>query len=275
MRLVNALMNGVFDRLLWPCQGTSPWPGLVVSSLLSAAIFVLLFRLTSNQPTLQRARNRFVARTLELLLYQHDLRVTITACGRILAANAAYLFQFLLPVGVGLIPLLLLFSQLESWFEYRPFRIGEPVVLTVQFDAARSVIDTPVELRHSAHIRTDSPSVRMPSRNEMAWRLVAVAPGDGWAEVTIGGVTERISVVTGNQLARLAPRREPRGVISELLSPSALPLPAAGPIRQMEISYPRRKVEWGFDELPWTVVVFALMMPFSLVFATVLGIRIV
>ncbi len=275
IRLVNPLLNGLFDLLMWPCIGTSPWPGLIVASFFSAAMFVALFRVSSHQHALRRARNRLVARTLELLFFQHDLRVTLTACGRIFATNVAYLIQFLLPMAIGSLPLILLFAQFESWFERRPLKMGEQVVLTIQLDAGHSVMSSPVELRHSAHVRTDTPAMRIPSRNELAWRLVAVVPGQGWVEVTLDGVCERIALSTGDQVTRIGPRRDGGGVINELFAPSEPPLAASGPFRRLEISYPRREIDLGGRSFSWPVIVIVLMMVFSLVLARLLGVRVV
>src|SRR5690349_15843643 len=104
MWLVNRPLNFLFDLIMRPFAGESPWPGLIAASLLTAAVLVGLFCVTSNQRAILRARNKFLARTLELLLFQHDLRVSLSSCGRILKANFVYLFQFLLPMAVGLIP---------------------------------------------------------------------------------------------------------------------------------------------------------------------------
>lgn len=275
MALVNRLMNGLFDLLMQPWQTTAPWPGLIVASLFSAAIFVTLFHFTADQNRLRRARNRLVARTLELLLFQHDLRVSFSACGRILAANGLYLGQFLWPMSIGLTPLVLIFVQMECWFDRRPLHVGEPAVLTVALDPAYSVVDTPVEVRVSEQVRIDSPAVRVSARNELAWRVIAVAPGQGWIDVTLAGVTERKALVTGEQLARVSPRRVAPRWTSELFAPSEPPLTASSPVRWMEISYPSREISLGLRDFPWIVVVGVLMMVFSLILARGLGIRIV
>lgn len=274
MSLINLVLTAVFDLAMRPFQLTSPWPGLIVASLLTAAVLVGLFCLTSNQRAILRSRNVFLARTLELLLFQHDLRVSLSACGRILAANFMYLFQFLLPMIAGLIPLVLIFVQMEAWFDRRPLQVGEQAVLTVQLNPDHPVVGTPVEIQLSDTARLDSPAIRTPTKNEVAWRLVAAGPGPGWTEVTVAGVTERKTLVVGADVVRVSPRRESGGWINLIFAPSEAPLAKSGPVRRMEISYPPRELAIGGTEVPWIVAAVVLMMVFSLIFGQLFGVRI-
>ncbi len=274
MTLLNSLLNALFDLAMSPFRGVSPWRGLIAASLLTAVVLVGLFKLTSRPQAILRARNRFLARTLELLLFQHDLRVSLTACGRILAANFAYLFQFLLPMLIGLVPLVLIFVQMEAWFARRPLRPDEAAVLTVRLAPEHAVVGTPVELRLPQTARLDSPPVRSPKKNEIAWRVIATEPGDGWVEVQVDKATERKSLMVGSELARVSRHREPGGV-QQLLSPSEPPLTASSPIRRMEIAYPPRELAIGLTEVDWIIAAVVLMMAFSLVIGYVFGVRLV
>ena len=269
----NQLLNELFDLVMWPCKVISPWPGLILASLVTA-VLVVLFRISSNQAAIRRTRNKFLARSLELLMFQHDLSVSLTACGRIFTANFAYLFQFLLPMAVGLIPLLLIFAQLECWFERRPLIVGEQAVLTVELDPAHAVVNTPVQLLLSNTLRVDSTAVRIPSTNELAWRIVAIAPGSGWADVKVADVTERKSVVTGEDLVRVSTRRESRGLIAEMLSPSEVPLDTVSPVRRMLISYPAREISLGQTEISWFVAAIGLMLVSSLLLGRLFGVSV-
>lgn len=274
MGRLNLVINGLFDLLMRPFMLQSAWPGLIATSLIAAIVLVVLFHFSSNPTAIRRTRNRLVARTLELLMFQHDMRASITACGRILVANAAYLFQFLRPMAAGLIPLLLIFVQMESWFDRRPLRIGEQAVLSVEIDPAESVLDQTIDLQLPDMLIIDSPSVRIPSKNELAWRIAATGPGDGWIDVISGGIKERKTLSTGDQLVRLSKTRETNGMLQQLFSPSEPPLDNGGPIRRMQVSYPRRELLIGQTEIPWFVAAFGLIMIMSLILGRLFGIRI-
>jgi len=272
--LLNQLISGLFNLLMRPFMVLSAWPGLIAASMLVSIVLLALFRVSSNATDIRRTRNRLIARTLELLMFQHDLRVSLTACKRILLANSAYLLQFLLPMALGIIPLLLIFVQMESWFDLRPLRTGENIVLTVKIDPSQSVLTQSAQLNLSAALRANSPPVRIPSRNEVAWRLTAVGHGDHWAEVTFGSTMVRKSVSSGDRLVRLSSSRESKGVVRQLLSPSELPLDSAGPFRRIHVSYPARELLIGQTEISWQVAAFGLMMIFSLGLGRLFGVRV-
>ncbi len=272
---LNQLLNRLFDLLMRPFMLSSAWPGLIVASLVASIILVTLFHFSSNPNAIRRTRNRLLARTLELLMFQHDLRASFSACGRILLANAAYLFQFLRPMAIGLIPLLLIFVQMESWFDRRPMRIGEQVVLSVEIDPSASVLDRTVNLQLPEMLKIDSPPVRIPSKNELAWRIVATGTGDGWIDVICGGTSARKSVACANRLVRLSQTRESHGMLQQLFSPSEPPLDDNGPVRRMLVSYPRRELLIGQTEIPWLVAAFVMIMIMSLILGRMFGIRVV
>ena len=274
MESVNRLLNAVADWVMWPWSGASAWPGLVVTSLLTAVLLVALFRVSSNQDEIRRSRNRFLARCLELLLFQHDLRVSLTGCGRILSANGKYLGQFLAPIAIATVPLLLIFVQLESWFDRRPLKVGESTVVVVELDSLHPVVSTSAAITASTMARLDSPAVRIPTRNEIAWRVVADKLDIGWVEVTVDGFTERKSLVAGADLIRTSVRRERRSFISQFLNPAEPPLPADGPIRRIEVSYPQRELFIGDWKIAWPIAAVLLMMGFGLILGRLAGVRI-
>jgi hypothetical protein len=177
-------------------------------------------------------------------------------------------------MAVGLIPLLLMFVQMESWFDRRPLRIGEQAVLSVEIDPSKSVLEQTIDLQLTEMLKIDSPSVRVPSKNELAWRIAATGPGDGWIDVISGEIKERKSVSTGDQLVRLSQTRESNGILQQLFSPSEPPLDGRSPIRRMQVSYPRRELLIGQTEIPWLVAAFGLIMIMSLILGRLFGIRI-
>jgi hypothetical protein len=273
IEILNRLMTVLFDGLMRPWMGQSPWPAMIVGSLVTAVVLVLLFRVSSNAEAIRQSRNRLLARTLELLMFQHDLRISLSACGRILWANAVYLYQFLRPMAVGILPLLLIFAQLESWFQWRPLHVGERTVLTVDLDASHPVLQTPVELSLSDGFQLDSSVVRIPSTNQMAWRIRALQPELGWGDVKIGEVTERKTIVSGEDLTRLSAQRSLEGQWTGLLSPSETSLAVASPIKKMQITYPTRELSVGETEVSWIVASIGLMMVLSLLLGRIFGIR--
>jgi hypothetical protein len=246
----------------------------MVICLASAGILVALFHFSSDQRALRRARNRFIARILELLLFQHDFRINLSACGRILWANLGYLKAMLLPVLAATVPLILIYIQLACWFEWRPLRIGETAVLEIELDPAAPVARTVVEVTIPAIARLDSPAVRTLATNEQAWRVRAIACGVAPIEVRVGGQTEQKQMSVGNQLARISPLRVQSTFWNQILHPSEPPLTRANPINRIEITYPERKLFCMGSEIHWTIAALLLMMSFGLILGRLFGVQV-
>ena len=273
MQFLNRLLNGLADGVLRPWAGSSPWPALGVASLLTAAVLVGLFSLTSNQPAIRRARNRYIARTLELLVFRHDLRISLSACWRILLANVAYLGQFLRPFLISAVPLLLIYVQMAEWFEHRPLRVGETATVEVALQPEYPVLKTPVTLTAGELAVLDSPGVRSAAGNSVTWRVRATSAGAGSITVQAGEQTATKRLMVADGLARVSTHRVPAGVSAELLSPGEAPLPTAGPIAQIHVSYPARELWLGSSRIHWTIAAVVLMMGLGLVLGRLFGVR--
>ncbi|MCC7420342.1 MAG: hypothetical protein IT428_08685 [Planctomycetaceae bacterium] len=273
MRFFNQLMNFAGDLVMRPWPGASPWVGLTFASLLTAALMVFVFRLTSNQAAVRRTRNRLLARTLELLLFRHSLPVSLSACGRILAEDARYLATLLRPMLVGIVPIVLIFVQMSAWLEARPFAVGESIVLDVELDPGTPILSTSVTLILPGQVRIDSDPVRIPSQNSISWRLKAVDPGASDLRVHVADADASKSVAVGDSFVRVSPQRARRGFWSSLLSPSEASLPADGPITRIALNYPSRTLSIGLHDIHWTIAAIVLMMAFGLALGRIFGVR--
>ncbi len=271
---LNRLLNAGGDLILHPWLSHSPWPSLIAGSVGAAAAMVLLFSLTSNQALLRRRRNQLFARTLELLLFRHDARVSLTACGRILKANAAYLGTFLKPTAVALIPMCLILIQLAAWFEFRPLRTGESAILTVKLDQDVSVLDSPAELRLADSLVADGAPVRIPRTNEICWRILVKSEAEAWAEIRYGSAVERKDIAAGPQLTKISSQRVSPGIWQELLHPVELPLSADGPMERIEVTFPERILRAGDFEVHWLAASFIIIMVAGLLIGKIAGVSI-
>lgn len=274
MWLLNRISNAAADLILGPWVTGSDWLTLGLASLLTAGVLVGLFHLSSDQAGLRRDRNRFMARVLELLLFQHDLRVSFSACGRILVANLRYLGQLLRPMLVALIPIMLIFSQLACWFEWRPIQVGEVVVLEVELDKSHPVLQTAVTLAPPTLARIDSPPVRNSVTNEIAWRLRATLPGQSVVRITAAGIDETKQLNVGPHLSRVSPLRGRPGLWQEYLYPTEPPLASTSPVSRIELTYPHRQLYLGHYEIHWTIAAILLMMLFGLLVGKLCGVRV-
>lgn len=272
MSLLNRFSNAIGDLVIGPWGSVTA--ALIVSASVLAAVIVGLFRLAGRPQRIRQARNRFVARTLELLLFGHDGRSLLTATGRILLANAVYLWQFAVPLLVSTIPISLLLIQGAAWFAHRPYRVGEPIIVEVQLASARSVLDTPVSLSTAEGITLTAGPVRIPGRAELCYRLVGTKPGDGWVDLNVENHTIRKQIVVGDGIERLTGERGNTRWQS-VLHPGEEPLAADSPVVRIGTPYPDRTWSWGFSEYDACLVGLLLAMVFSLIIARVCRVSLV
>ena len=233
-----------------------------------------LFHLSSNQAALRRSRNRFIARLLELLLFQHDIRVNLSACGRIFWANLGYLGAMLRPMLVATVPLVLIFIQLAFWFEWRPLRSGETAVLEVELSKSHPVSQTGIKVTMPTIAKLDSPVVRALATNEWACRLKATLPGASQIAVAAGDTVEAKQLCFGENLTRVSPLRTPSSTWNQLLYPSEPSLASTSPITRIEITYPERELLFLGSEVHWTIAAVTLMMIFGLLVGRVFGVQV-
>lgn len=259
---------------MWPLSFESPWPAVVILSLMAASGLLLLFQMSANPVALRRGRDRLVARVLELLLFRHDLGVSLSACGRIAIANLRYLSAFMIPMLVSLVPFWCLFSQMAAWFENRPLRRHEKVILEIELVPQYSVTKTPVVISTSSTLRLLNAGVRVPARNELCLALRAEQAGPGWVEIQIEHQETRCPILISDQLARVSTLAQPAGFWSEFFSPTETPLAPDSHLNRIQIRYPVRQILIGDLEVHWTMVVFVLIMGFSFGLSWWFGVRI-
>ena len=260
IRAVDEVMNSIFSAVLNPLSGFDAWWGMLVISLASSLLLLLVFKFVSNRRAIRKTRNRAIARVLELLLFKDDVVVNLGALGRVLWANLLYMGSLLKPMLVSMIPFVLILIQVSVWFGSRPLRTGETALLKVKLTGNNGVIQQDISLSTSAGVEVETRAVRIPSRNEVAWRLVARNDGQQWAGITVGGREERKGVAVGERLAAVSNVRVRTGSWRALMYPVEPPLAPDGPIEWIAISHPGAEFTLGGMRLHWLVVYFVLTL---------------
>ena len=134
MAVVNTVLNGLFDLLMFPFRALDAWWGMVAISLLTGLLMLAVFRLTSNQAGIRAAKDRIKAHLLEMRLFKDNFRVSFGAQRQILAANWRYIGYSAKPLLVMIVPLVLILIQLNFWFGYEPLAVGQTAILKVRIN---------------------------------------------------------------------------------------------------------------------------------------------
>jgi len=259
MGLLNSLLTHLFGVLLYPLRSLDPWWSMIFISLLTGLLMLFIFRRTSNQAGIREVKDRIKAHLLEMRLYKDNIRVTLGAQRRIVAANLKYLSYSAKPMLVMIVPLLLILVQMDVWFGRQPLAVGEAAILKVRLSGPATPTKSDMSLEASPSLRIETPPLRLESERETDWRIRPEAAGPARLTVRVGGASYEKSVLAGGgPLTALSPIRVRGGFPEELLHPGEGALPSSGPIRSIEVAYPERRLPLLGLRLHWLVAYLAL-----------------
>ena len=148
---------------------------------LAGAILFLAFRKFTHAAATRTWKRRRQAYVLSLYLFGDEPAQSLRAFGRIARANAALLLHALPPLIVAAPLVAAIAFWLNGWVARTPLTDGRAAVLT-----ARVPANCDPRLETPAWLRSDSPPVRVPSANEVSWRVRAAAPGAGTVGIACG-----------------------------------------------------------------------------------------
>lgn len=264
MHIVNLVFGRAVDLVLWPFRGLSPWFGLVVASLLTALLMLEVYKLTSNQAAIRRAKDRIKAHLLEMRLYKDSLRVTLGAQAGILKANLAYMAANLKPLAVMIVPLVLILARLSLWFDRAPLRPGEETLVKVGLAASADPMALDLRLELPPAVEATAPAVRIPDEREVVWRIRALAEGRGRILLRSGDRTiEKTVTVGGGPLTPVSALASRASFARRVLYPGEPPLPGGTPVRSVEILYPAKRLAAFGVGVHWLVAYLVLSIAFG------------
>lgn len=305
MAIVNRIVAGALDALLWPVRGMPPIAGLAVVSLVTAVFVLLVFKWTSQQERLAAVKRQIQAGFFEIRLFNDDLVNIARAQGGILRQTLAYLGLSIVPLLWTIVPLVLLVAHLQARYGYAPIDVGRSAIVTVTTTEA-----VPVTLTVPSGVRIETMTpVRVPARRETTWRLGVEREGDFNLTVIVDSardgasatnhVTKRLVVrgpasaetgATGTspgaasetadshaiatEALPLAPVRQAGSVLDALLWPAEAPVPHGSRVASIAIDYPPRAIAIAGIEVHWLIVFAVLSTLFAFVLRRPLGVTI-
>ncbi len=275
MGIVNLVFGRIVGVILLPFRGASPWFGMAAVSLLTALLMLEVYKHTSNQAAIRRAKDKIKAHLLELRLFKDSMPVTLRAQAAILKANLSYLAANLKPLLVMIVPLVLILAQLSLWFDRAPLQPGEETLVKVGLEDKADPASLPIELETSPGLELTSPAVRIPDQNEIAWRFKATAAGPGRLTLRVGGQTLVKSVIVGGKpLTNVSALASRRSLWKQVLYPGERALAAGTPVRSIEILYPAKTLSIFGLRVHWLVAYLILSIVFGFAFKGVFKVEI-
>lgn len=275
MAIVNLVFGAIVGALLWPFRGLSPWAGMIAVSFLTALLMLAVYKWTSNQAAIRRAKDRIKAHLYEMRLYKDNMRVTLASQRAILKANLSYLAANLKPLLVMIAPLVLILAQLSVWYDRAPLVPGDETLVKAALEPSADPVAAGLELEVPPGLEITAPAVRVADLHEVVWRIKALSPGSGRLILRAGGTSlAKTVVVGGGPLGRVSGLASRGSFWRRLLYPGEPPLPSGTPVRAIEVLYPARSLPAFGLNVHWLVAYLVLSVVFGFAFKGVFKVEI-
>jgi hypothetical protein len=238
--------------------------GLTIATLLGASALLgigmlLVFRYTSNQRSIRKAKAQLMASLYEMLLYGDEPWLVLRAQMRLFAANLRYIGLMLVPAAVMVVPVLLLCSALDAIYGQAPLHPGEAALVILQMRDPLDIRGQAPALEAPPGIVVETPAVRVPSQRQIGWRIRAQEPVSGPLTIALAGGAVQKSVEAGGGLRYVSERRV--SSLWDLLWHPGESLIRNRAVEWVEVQYPRRDVAWLGLEMHWVIwaLVFSML----------------
>jgi len=155
----------IFDAILAPFAGLAPIWGLGFATLLITAFALIVYKYTSNQEGIKRAKERIKAHFVEVWLFIDDPILILKAQGGIFKNGALYLAYAIVPLLIMILPVLLFLVNCEYRYHYRSFEKGEQFLLKVRVSELPDWMNA-LELNLPQTLELTAPPLRIKDEDE-------------------------------------------------------------------------------------------------------------
>jgi len=216
-------------------------------SILAGIGMLLVFRGSSDQKAVRRAKDLVTAHLLEFRLFMDEPRLILKAQRDLFVANAIFLKLMLRPVVVLALPMAFLIAAMEAFYGHAPLRVGQPAVVTAQVKHE----DASLSLKAPGGITVETPPVHAIADRQVSWRIRPLRAISAKLELVHADRAISKSISAGSGIRYLSERRG--SIASLLLRPTELPL-SDSEIDWIEVRYPTATIL----RLHWLVWFFGI-----------------
>ena len=115
-------------------------------SIVIGFLMVIVFRYTSDQKAIGRAKDRLKAHLLAVRLFQDQLPVVMRAYGKILRGTGSYLRLAFTPFLIAILPITFLIVQLDRYFGWMPLQPAQSFLVEARVDDPAALNDASLQL---------------------------------------------------------------------------------------------------------------------------------
>jgi hypothetical protein len=241
-------------------------------SIVIGLLMVIVFRYTSDQKAIGRAKDRLKAHLLAVRLFQDQLPVVIRAYGKILRGTGSYLRLAFTPFLIAILPITFLIVQLDRYFGWLPLRPAQTFLVEARAEDPAALNEASLQL--PPELSSSAPAVHVPKDKQIVWRVVAERAGQYDIHIAAAGQTVSKQVVVSPGLARVSPIRLKDNFWERMFTSGEPALADNSPVQSIAISYPPRVIGFAWMEWNWIVLFFVVSLVAGFIFKGVLGIQV-
>src|SRR5262245_33333034 len=153
---------------------------------------------TTNPRRVERFKGRYQGHILAIKLFRDSFTVVITSLVKTLGWIGCYLGEQFKPMLVLLIPFALLFGQMLMRIGYRPWKIGESALVTVELAESASPMDVTLALPEGLELAAKP--VREPAAHRFVFAVRPDAPGEHRLRLKYRDETVEKTLLAGDDL---------------------------------------------------------------------------
>jgi hypothetical protein len=245
---------------------------VLVISIVIGLLMVIVFRYTSDQKAIGRAKDKLKAHLLAVRLFQDQLPVVMRAYGRILHGTGSYLRLAFTPFLIAILPITFLIVQLDRYFGWVPLQPAQTFLVQARVEDPAALNEASLQL--PPELSSSAPAVHDPKDKEVVWRVVADRIGLFDIHIVAGGQTVSKQVVVAPGLARISPLRLRRSFWERMFTSGEPALADNSPVQSIAINYPPRVIGFAGMEWNWIVLFFVVSLIAGFIFKSALGIQV-
>jgi hypothetical protein len=254
-----------FSFILKPFENGNAHGGLIFISVITGALMLFLFKLTSNQEGMKKVKTRIGAFFLEMRLYKDDVSAVMNSQRRILGANLSYMKLALIPAAVMIVPVILIMVQLNLRYVTDGLMPGDTAMIKVKVAEGTDVMREGIRLKTGPGIEKASPAVRIASLGESDWKIRVKDEGIHDVVVSSGSGEMTVPVFSTDRIVPVFTIFKKSSILEVIFNPGAPRIPSALPFESIEIKFPEKSFNWGFFSLSWMWSFLIISMLFGVV----------
>jgi hypothetical protein len=241
-------------------------------SIVIGLVMVIVFRYTSDQKAIGRAKDRLKAHLLAVRLFQDQLPVVMRAYGKILRGTGSYLRLAFTPFLIAILPITFLIVQLDRYFGWLPLRPAQTFLVEARLEDPAALNEATLQL--PPELSSTAPAVHAAKDREIVWRVRAERAGQYDIGIAAAGHTVSKQVTVSPGLARISPVRLSGHFWERMFSSGEAALADGSPVQSITVSYPPRVIHFAWMEWNWIVLFFVVSLIAGFIAKSALGIQV-